>query len=171
MNIFYRDKRPINAARAHCDQHCVKMILETAQLLSTAHRELDGDEYADARGLYKSTHKNHPSAIWVREGQENYRWAYLLLVELCLEYGHRYGKTHKTERMGLLDALRVVPANISADTPFTEPPQCFGEGNDHLKGDDTVEAYRRYYRSKATTMKKPPRWRHTEPPLWWNVSH
>ena len=33
-------------------------------MLSTAHRVLDGDEYADRRGLYKLAHKNHPSAIW-----------------------------------------------------------------------------------------------------------
>jgi len=59
VNIFYLDREPLSAARAHCDKHCVKMILETAQLLSTAHRELDGDEYADAHGLYKATHKNH----------------------------------------------------------------------------------------------------------------
>ena len=26
------------------DKHCVKMILEYAQMLSTAHRELDGEE-------------------------------------------------------------------------------------------------------------------------------
>ena len=43
MNIFYLDTRPKEAAMMHCDKHCVKMILETAQLLSTAHRELDGD--------------------------------------------------------------------------------------------------------------------------------
>jgi len=41
----------------HCDKHCVKMILETAQLLSTAHRELDGNYWADKFGLYKSTHR------------------------------------------------------------------------------------------------------------------
>jgi len=171
MNIFYLDKDPTTAAMSHCDQHCVKMILETAQLLSTAHRELDGDEYANARGLYKATHKNHPSAIWVRESAANYEWAYSLLVELCNEYEYRYSKIHKTELVGILEALKMLPTNIPARIPFQDPPQCFGEGNDHLKGDDTVEAYRRYYLSKANTMKKPPRWRHTEPPAWWNVSH
>ena len=64
MNIFYLHPDCRVAAKMHCDKHCVKMILETAQLLSTAHRELDGDELADQRGLYKSTHRNHPSAVW-----------------------------------------------------------------------------------------------------------
>ena len=35
MNIFYLDKRPDDAAEMHCDKHCVKMILEYAQMLST----------------------------------------------------------------------------------------------------------------------------------------
>ena len=63
MNIFYLDECPIESARAQCDKHVVKMILETAQLLSTAHRLLDGDEYADDAGLYKAPLAVTPSAI------------------------------------------------------------------------------------------------------------
>lgn len=36
VNVFYLDHDPSVAARSHCDRHVVKMILETAQLLSTA---------------------------------------------------------------------------------------------------------------------------------------
>ena len=67
MNIFYLHKDPKTCAEMHCDKHVVKMVLEYAQLLSTAHRVLDGDEWADKAQLYKATHKNHPSAIWARE--------------------------------------------------------------------------------------------------------
>ena len=56
MNIFYLSRDPVEAAKLQCDRHVVKMILETAQLLSTAHVELDGEQVA-----YKATHKNHPS--------------------------------------------------------------------------------------------------------------
>ena len=42
MNIFYLHNDPQIAAQMHCDKHVVKMILEYAQLLSTAHHELDG---------------------------------------------------------------------------------------------------------------------------------
>ena len=66
MNIFYLDRNPVVAAQMMCDKHVVKMILESAQILSTAHRVLDGDEHADNVGMYKMTHKNHPSTIWVR---------------------------------------------------------------------------------------------------------
>jgi len=57
-----------------CDKHVVKMILESAQILSTAHRVLDGDDYADKYGLYKIAHKNHPSTIRARSGGLNYLW-------------------------------------------------------------------------------------------------
>ena len=47
MNVFYVDKHPVRAAEQMCDKHIVKMILESAQLLSTCHRVLDGVEYYD----------------------------------------------------------------------------------------------------------------------------
>lgn len=56
MNIFFLYYNPVQAARAHCDVHCHKMILESAQMLSTATRELFGNHPK----LYKSTHINHP---------------------------------------------------------------------------------------------------------------
>ena len=91
MNIFYIDESPVQAARWMVDKHVVKMILESAQLLSTAHRVLDGMEVIvvnpdtnrkgkrwilpDAREgkLYKATHMNHQSAIWCRESIQNYK--------------------------------------------------------------------------------------------------
>jgi hypothetical protein len=91
MNIFYLDRDPIEAARLQCDRHVVKMILETAQLLSTAHNELDGGQIA-----YKSTHKNHPSAVWARASAENYYWLQRHLGALGHEYFRRYGRVHKT---------------------------------------------------------------------------
>ena len=66
MNIFYVDSDPVVAAEMMCDKHVVKMILESAQILSTAHRVLDGDERADIDGLYKTAHKNHPSTVWYK---------------------------------------------------------------------------------------------------------
>ena len=44
MNIFYLSHDVDECARFHVDKHVVKMILESAQLLSTAHRVLDGVE-------------------------------------------------------------------------------------------------------------------------------
>jgi hypothetical protein len=47
MNIFYVDKDPVKAAKMLLDKHVVKMILESAQMLCTAKRVLDGTEYFD----------------------------------------------------------------------------------------------------------------------------
>ena len=45
MNIFYLHEDPIQNAKWHVDKHVVKMVTEYAQLLSTAHRILDGEMY------------------------------------------------------------------------------------------------------------------------------
>ena len=82
MNIFYLDKDPIEISEMMCDKHNVKMILESAQMLSTAHRVLDGDEFANEHEMYKATHKNHPSAVWTRTTDENYNIA-LICSKQC----------------------------------------------------------------------------------------
>ena len=94
MNVFYLDKNPQSAAAMHCDKHCVKMILEYAQILSTAHRVLDGDDAPD--DLYKIAHKNHPSTIWARTSKQHYDWLFRLVRKLTIEYGIRYGKIHRS---------------------------------------------------------------------------
>ena len=42
MNIFILDKDLQIAAQMLCDKHIPKMIIESAQMLSTVHRMLDG---------------------------------------------------------------------------------------------------------------------------------
>lgn len=141
MNVFFLDTDPTTAAQWQCDRHVVKMILESAQLLSTAHRELDGDEWADEVGLYKSTHKNHPSAVWARQSTRNYRWLYLHFLALCDEYRYRYGKDHKTWTK-LHGVLGEFPDAMSAAN-WSDPPQCMP---DEYKHANSVQAYRNYYR-------------------------
>ena len=158
MNIFYLHNDPKKCAEMHNDKHCVKMILEYAQLLSTAHRVLDGTQHVglsktgrhrtvlalpDSRDdvLYSATHVNHPSAVWVRQSRANYNWLVSMFQELCKEYTYRYGKTHKCESM--LETLTYGPRNISVIKPFTEPTpampdECKVPGN-------SVASYRSYY--------------------------
>lgn len=139
MNIFYLDECPAEAARLQCDKHIVKMIVETAQLLSTAHAEIDGESPA-----YKPTHKNHPSAVWVRSNTLCYRWAWQHLKALGEVYTARYGKIHKTIAEHL-DTLEVYPAGLAYGA-FTAPPQCMP---DEFKRDNAVLAYQLYYNAKA----------------------
>jgi Pyrimidine dimer DNA glycosylase len=158
MNIFYVDEDPIVAAKSLADKHVVKMIVETAQLLSTAHHVLDDtDEHGIHDKIYKKTHMNHPSAVWVRESLDNYLWAWDHLNSLLGEYTHRYGKIHKTE--DVLWSLISIPYNIK-EVGFTPPPQCMP---DEYKTDDTVTAYRNYYNHGKKHLHK---WTNREPPAW-----
>ena len=63
MNIFFVQLCAAAAARDLCDKHIVKMILETAQLLSCAFWCLAPQTTLQ---LYRKTHVNHPSAVWTR---------------------------------------------------------------------------------------------------------
>ena len=141
MNIFYLDRDPYKAAHMQCDRHVVKMILETAQLLSTAHAELDGESPA-----YKPTHKNHPSAVWVRSSANAYIWAWHHLEALGIEYKRRYGKEHKTIREHSTNLCPLPKALEDDVTVFADPPQCMP---DEYKRDDTTLAYQLYYNAKA----------------------
>ena len=138
MNIFYLHNDPETCARYHADKHCVKMILESAQMLCTAHRYLDN---SNDDILYKKTHLNHPCTVWVRSTDQNYLWLLSLLKNLCAEYTRRYGRIHKVEWYGLLAYLENIPKNIPKGN-FFDPPQAMP---DKYKQDDTVKAYRDYY--------------------------
>ena len=155
MNIFFLDYDVKKCAEAHIDKHVVKMILEYAQLMSTAHRVLDG---AESDTLYKSTHKNHPCGIWIREDKANYNYVYSLFLELCDEYRRRYGKTHLTETK-LADILETPPENMP-DVGMTTPAQAMP---DECKDEDPVVAYRNYYRKHKSEIAS---WK-TKQPTWW----
>jgi len=169
MNIFYLDKDPRICAENHCDKHCVKMILEYAQLLSTAHRVLDGDEnrqLPDDREdiLYKATHVNHPSAVWVRQSVANYLWLYKMWTWLSFEYNYRYDKNHKST--ALAEYLEVVPVNIPFGE-FTEPTLAMPD-ECKLQGVSHIESYRNYYNKEKAYMAK---WDYTAPPMWFGEQY
>lgn len=182
MNIFALDNEPLIAARQHCDKHVVKMILESAQMLSTAHRMLDGKEIITTKNgrksrqwiltdpvrdgiIYQAVHMNHPCTVWTRETEWNYRWHYDLFRSLCSEYTHRYGKIHTTETK-LKDVLRMVPHNIPFGklTPFRlamgSNPECMGP--------DPVQSYRSFYKTKQARFRMT--WTKRPIPTWF-TSH
>ena len=163
MNIFYLHPDPLTAAEMHCDKHCVKMILETAQMLCTAHRTLDGDEQADKLGMYKTVHLNHPSTKWVRGSLLQYEWTYHLFKFLCSEYTHRFNKVHKTDAK-LRKALSTPPLAITDESAYTSPPQCMPDQYKVL--DDAVQAYRNYYIGEKAYFAK---WAYTRTPEWWTT--
>ena len=153
MNIFCLDPDPVLAARMQCDAHVVKMVLESAQLLSVA-RHAHGQP-----APYKPTHAKHPCALWAGVGRDNYAWLHAHLVALSDEYTHRYGRTHATAQH--LDALADASFLPTGGTPHAQAMP------DQFKHSDPVVAYRAYYRHKAQTL---PRFRYTarNPPEWLN---
>jgi len=183
MNIFALDKCPVTAARLQCDRHVVKMVVESAQMLSTAHRMLDGvkekrssksgkrmvDFYThpDAKMndvLYKAVHFNHPCTVWTMEASANYMWHYRHFLALCYEYEHRYGKIHSTYTL-LKDILQYTPKNIkmAVQTPFKlamkANPECVFE--------DAVKSYRAFYQTKQDRFKMV--WTNREMPEWFKM--
>jgi hypothetical protein len=175
MNIFYIDRDPAVAAQMMVNSHVVKMILESAQLLSTAHRLLDGEMYIeispkgrkikrwrlpDERNdvLCHATHINHPSAIWCRESSPNYMWLYEHYCALLEEYTYRYGKVHKCSRLAL--HLKSLPHNLTNST-FSDPPPAMDK--QYIISKDSVENYRNYYTHGKTHLHK---WKKREKPVW-----
>jgi hypothetical protein len=179
VNIFYLDHDVRKCAEMHNDKHVVKMILEYAQLLSTAHRVLDGVELiglsdsgrkkkfwtlGDSRDytLYKATHINHPSAVWVRQSAQNYMWLAEMLEVLCGEYTYRYGKVHKVERDGLMQLLKnEFPKNLPI-APFTEPTPAMPD--DVKVSGDSIKSYRNYYINNKAHLAN---WKKRTTPEWY----
>lgn len=179
MNRFILNENPQVAALEHCDKHVVKMILEEAQMLSTAHRILDGEQEIgisesgrkvtryklnDDRDkiIYQAAHVNHPCTIWSRQTSENYMWGFSLLSSLLEEYSFRYGKVHKTS--DLKECLATPPKNITHGslTPFAVamPDDC--------KLPDPVASYRLYYKKYKSDFAV---WTKRPAPIWFIENH
>lgn len=175
MNVFYLDRDPARAAALHCASprldHLNKMLVEYAQLLSTAHRVLDGvpvpmrsrsgarltrHAFADGREavLYRDTHRNHPCAVWVRQRAAHYEWLYACFAALAARYRAERGREHAAfARLG--EALRAPPAGIGGGA-FEDPPQCINEERyPDCRQADAVLAYRAYYRLKLARAALP----------------
>lgn len=139
MNIFMLDYNVEDCAKAHCDKHVTKMILESAQLLCTAVNVLAGEQVSP----YKTTHVNHPCAKWVRENSSNAIYLYRLMAQLNQEYYFRYGKQHLSYLK--LEEAKIFPLILKhiPEGEFTLPPKAMPE---EYKTDNVVESYRNYYR-------------------------
>lgn len=183
MNLFILDKDPVKAAQLQCDKHVVKMIVESAQMLSTAHRMLDGkltrapsksgktmskhwilpDDREDA--LYKAVHMNHPCTVWTMKSNNNYTWHWIHFAALCDEYTHRYGKVHTTDTL-LREKLKQLPCSIEVG-PLTQQPLAMKGNPECMYPNDPVRSYREFYQTKQGRFKMV--WTKREIPEWFKV--
>jgi len=155
MNIFVLDYDPAIAAQMQCDKHVVKMILESAQMLSTV-QQLNG-----LSSKYKPTHAKHPCTVWAGKTLANYTWLLNHGMALCKEYTKRYGKIHKCQSM-FEGTLCHVPKAIT-ERNITTFAQAMP---DQYRQENTVEAYRRYYIHEKAAIAK---WKHSNVPNWFTT--
>lgn len=184
MNIFILDYHPVSAAKLQCDKHIVKMVLESAQMLSTAHRVLDGTptrkpsksgktmvkswDLPDIRNefLYNAVHVGHPCTVWTTESSANYQWHFEHFRALADEFQYRYNKQHKSW-VDLWEHLQFEPKNIPQGglTPFKlamgAAPECINES-------DPVGSYRAFYQTKQDRFSMD--WTKRDIPEWFKVA-
>ena len=144
MNIFYLHRDPVKAAQIQYDKHVVKMILESAQMLCTAHHVYGNPDDVP----YKQAHLNHPSTIWARRSRTTYMWLYDHMIALGKEYTKRYGKEHLTI-IKCRDFLSTPPAHIQGDE-WVEPPQCMPD--QYKVPGCSITAYWNYYEGEKYTI-------------------
>ena len=190
MNLFILHEDPVIAAQMQCDKHIPKMVVESGQMLSTAHRVLDGildrrpsksgktnvrywdlylgrDDLESELLLYKAVHVGHPCTQWTMRTSANYDWHYEHFIALAQEYTYRYGKDHKTA-VDLGAALYNKPDNLPPGplTPFElamgANPECMIQG-------DPVQSYRLFYQTKQERFKMV--WTKRNRPEWFNNVH
>ena len=158
MNIFFLDRDPYKAALALCDKHVPKMLLESAQMLSTAVQANAEKKFDD---LYKPAYPKHPMTIWVGFNRDCFRWALENAVYINHQYEQRFNKGHKSFRV-----IETIYNNNYIDDIsngfFKEPPQCMP---DEYKDKDYITAYRKYYQGAKSYFAK---WeRGVSAPDWW----
>lgn len=155
MNIFALDKNPEICARYHLDRHCVKMITEHVQMISTIGFDLGMNV------PYKPTHRNHPSTVWARSSRQNMKWLIELTTALNSEYIFRYDKklNHKSyDAMCSIDLESLM--NKLPDIGMTNFHQAMPE---HLRDKNPIRGYRNYY---ATDKKHLLKYTKRDLPSW-----
>lgn len=160
MNLFILSANAKEAAQAHADKHVVKMILETCQMLYTAHWTTQYPELikksrknlelaslatapkklnSDTRG-YTHSHINHPCTKWIRASLENYLYACELGIQLGEEYTYRWNKVH-----ACAEHVRWLKENPPALPSIGLTPFAIAMDDKYKTSHDPIECYRNYY--------------------------
>lgn len=161
MNIFALSQCPEQSALWLDDVRKTKMILESAQMLSTAIRVLDPDTDLP---VYRIAHLNHPCSIWARQSRANFRW----LIEHMTHMWTQKSRPHKSA--GLLPYFRQFAFNAKFPqeelTLFANCARNLERGVDFSGVDDVHDAYKMYMRErwKENTIKLS--WVWGEKPHW-----
>jgi len=153
MNIFVLDRHPTQAAQWLVDKHVMsKMIVESAQILSncfTAEQLADSSCPRTQTGnVRKHSYPSHSCCKWAKESRENMRWLINHANSMIFE------RMCRRQKLGMEPADHFsqnfiwwcdnnISKSIAPDVEQTPVVQCMPE---EYRGDDPVEAYRRYYK-------------------------
>ncbi|MDZ7797484.1 MAG: pyrimidine dimer DNA glycosylase/endonuclease V [Candidatus Marinimicrobia bacterium] len=152
MNIFVLDMNIEKCARYHCDQHVVKMILESTQIVCTA---------LNKKGFvtpYRSTHVKHPCVLWAGISFDNLQWLIMLARALNCEYKYRYRTSREHVSIRVLDEVKAMRFASSGLTEFAQAmPEKY-----KVPG-DPVRAYRDFYIGEKLGFAK---WTRRKRPVW-----
>jgi hypothetical protein len=152
MNIFVLDLNVETCARYHCDQHVVKMILESAQIACTALNE------RGFRTPYKSTHVKHPCVLWAGTSFANLQWLKKLARALNREYRYRYRTSEDHSSVAVIDQIEGMKFESTGLTAFAQAmPEKY-----KVPG-DPVRAYRNFYVGEKLQFA---RWTRRRRPAW-----
>lgn len=152
MNIFILDNDIKKCARYHCDQHVVKMILESVQIMCTA---------LNKKGFttpYKSTHMKHPCVLWVEESYDNFIWLSKLTLELNNEYKYRYKKDSDHKSIKILAEISETKFESTGLSEFAQAMP-----DKYKVPSDAVSAYRNFYLGEKMKFAK---WTRRRKPYW-----
>lgn len=159
MNLFVPSPSIDISVESLDDKRVVKMVLETAQVISTAIRLHDPET---TMPIYKMTHKNHPVSIWVRDTQDNYKYTLDYFVKICNEYTYRFGKVHKSESLlpHFIEFYKYMAVSFTnnGQTPFANCTE--------FKDDEVHLAYKKALTKKWENDKIKPRWTNRAKPIW-----
>jgi hypothetical protein len=160
MNLFLPSKSITVSVQSLDDKRVNKMILETAQLLSTAIRLLDPETTLP---IYKITHKNHPVSIWVRSTVDNYIYAVNYFKVICEEYTYRTGKVHKSSTLYpyFIEFMASNESFLTLGKGLTQFANCT-----EFKEDEVHTAYKKTLLAKWERDKLIPKWSKRSRPTW-----
>lgn len=157
MNIFATSSCPVESAQALDDKRLVKMVLESAQLISTALSRL-GYWHSN---LYRPTHVSHPCARWAARSRGNFDWLVRHGLALAEEYRYRYGREHQSSFViqACAKAFKKCPLDELGLTPF--------ENCTNITGNIPVTSRYRQYLIQEKWRNSDPRWTRRGPPVWY----
>jgi Pyrimidine dimer DNA glycosylase len=166
VNIFLLDVDIDRSVAALCDAHCSKMVLETAQLLSTA-AVLRGHAANALR--YQLAHPHHPCTRWAAASAANYGWLARYGAAIGAEFECRFGKSHKSSAV-IAALTRPADKRAAAGEPVSfvlaiKPEYRRADYAPALPLEAAVLHYRDYYRTAKLGIAKWGRGR--APPAWW----